>query len=164
MSDFNYHADLEIDRDSLDTEFLRQPGMYFRYSEALTQAEADRDHAKERLDVLWAQLDAAVRKNPARYGLDKVVEAAVNNAIVLQSVYQKAKQAYIELVKRASLLTAAVRAMVQRKDSLEGLARLAVAGYFAAPRAASAEQGVSMVESAREETRETIRQAFRRGK
>jgi len=129
MTDFNYHADLEIDRDSLDTEFLRQPGLYFRYSEALTDAEADRDAAKERLDVQWAQLDAAVRKNPARYGLDRVVEAAVNNAILLLPVYQKAKALYLEKVRRVSLLTAAVRAMVQRKDALEGLARLAVAGY-----------------------------------
>lgn len=133
MNTNTYDQDLAIDPDALDVEWLRQPARFMRYCELSAKARADVDRAKQNLDVIKATCDQAIRKNPAKYGLDKITEATVQSALFIDQSYKDGVTLLIQAQYEADLLAGAVRAFDQRKSALEGLVKLQGQGYFAAP-------------------------------
>lgn len=132
--DLNYEEDLAIDPHQLDEEWLKQPSLYMQYAHQSALSQKIRDKAKERLEVVRAQLDKKIRKDPGKYEVIKVTETTVANAILEQKEYQEAKQDFDELSYDANILQSAVRAFEQRKKALEGLVTLWVGNYFSGPK------------------------------
>ena len=132
----DYERDIQIDHNALDVEWVRQSELMYRYTKHAAQTRATMDEAKERLDVVKARLDAAIRENPPKYGLDgRVTEAAIQNAILLQREYEEASHEYAETRYENDIAQGAVRAIDQRKTALENLVRLLGMSYFAGPQA-----------------------------
>ena len=129
----DYEKDLQIDQDSLDQEWVYQPQLFFRYAREQVEAKARADAAKERVDVVKAELDGEVRAALQAAG-GKMTEAMVSAEIIQHHKYRTAMTEYMETAEEAGLLTAAVRAMDQRKSALENLVRLHGQEYFSAPR------------------------------
>lgn len=164
----DYTADLEIERDALDEEWLHQPNRYMYYAHQLAEAQRDADLAEEHLDVVRAEVDHEIRKDPESFGLEKVTEAGVKAKLPLQEKYRKALKRYIDCKYEAGLLASAVRAFDQRRAALENLVKLQGQGYFSQPRV-SGEDATQMEERTSRSADDRVRNAAedrlrRRGK
>lgn len=135
MEELDYVADIRIDPTALDVEWLRQADLMRKYATHAAATKMAMDDAKERLDVVKAQLDRDIRKDPSQFGLDKVTETAVQSTILLQEAYTQGNQAWSEARYENDIANAAVRAIDQKKTALENLVRLLTASYFAGPQA-----------------------------
>lgn len=132
--DLNYEQDITIDETALDVEWLDQPRKVFRYGKHLAHVNKELELSKESLNVVKAELDKAIRQNPAAYGIDKLTETQVSNAILLQDEYQAANKEMIDLRYEYEMAKVAFQAIAGRRDSLQNLTSLHGQQYFAGPR------------------------------
>ena len=133
--DINYEQDIRIDPNSLDVEWLEQPGLMRKYTIHSALMEKTKDEAKEKLDLMKAQIELNIRENPEKYGLAKITEAAVQSTVLLQEEYQEAAREYNDAKYEHNIAVGAVRSIDQRKTALENLVKLLGTSYFAGPKA-----------------------------
>jgi len=131
----DFEKDINIDEQALDVECLEQPRITLQYAKWVADMERKKDRAKERVDVVKAELDKDIRNNPDKYGLAKITEGAVQNTIILQPEYREAQEAYIEAKHESDIAKAAMRAVDTKKTALENLVKLFGLSYFAGPSA-----------------------------
>ena len=124
---------LQIDVLNLEKEWLNQAGLYMYWAEKAANARASYDKARYQQDKTEAEVATDVRLDPTKYGLDKVTETSISNAVKLSSAYEEASLARIEAYRRAEVLSKTVVALEQRKKALENLAYMASAGLNAQP-------------------------------
>lgn len=129
----NWKADVVINPDALDVEWAKQASLFGSYCVEQAKARDAADHAKEALNIKYAQLDLKVRSNPAVYGLDKPTEGGIRATIILDKDYQASAELLAKAQFNLEVMTAAVRALDQKKAALENLVRLAGQNYFAGP-------------------------------
>lgn len=129
----DYRAMMLVDADCLDREWLDHPGRYMEVVQNAVDARAEMDAAKDAMEVVAARLDAAIRAEPEKFGLSKVSESAVANAVLLQDEYQTARARYATARRTHALVDGAVSAFEHRKKALENLTQLTLQGYRAAP-------------------------------
>lgn len=129
----DYEKDVNIDPNSLDVEWLEQPNMMLKYGRIAAQTKLDMDKAKEKLEVVKAELDKDIRLNPEKYDIAKLTESVVASTILLQPEYKEASEAYIEATYEFNMARYAVQAISDRKDALENLVKLHGMLYFAGP-------------------------------
>ncbi len=130
----NYEYDIKIDHDSLDVEWLDQPELMMRYSHHQAECALELDKAKERLEVVKADLDKKIRSHPEKFDIAKVTETVVSNTIITQTKYTEAHQEMLTAKYDFDIARAAVSAIHGRKDALENLVRLHGMQYFAGPK------------------------------
>ncbi len=130
----DYETDIVIDESALDIEFLDQARLFMQYSRNEHATRRDMDYAKERLDLVKAKLDKAMRADPDKYDIARISEGAIINSILLQPEFEEANKAHIEAAYEYGVARAAVWAFDQRKTALENLVRLHGQQYFAGPR------------------------------
>ena len=134
LKDMNdYEKDMYINEDSLEIECLDQAVLMVKYTTQLAEAKKDRDQSKERLDVLYADLDLKIREDPEQFKLSKITEGAVRSAILMNEDYQKAQNKLDWANYEVNVLQGVVSAIDQRKSMIEGLIRLHGQQYFAGP-------------------------------
>ena len=129
-----YLDDLKIDKYRLDEEWQTQALKFCEWAEKEVEALYLKDKVKEQLDLVKAQLDSAVRKNPEVYGLEKVTEGAIQNVIFQHKDYMDVSRAYLDAIKEARILGVAREAFDHRKKALEKLTELFLSQYWAEPR------------------------------
>ena len=134
MKESDYTKDIEVNEGDLKEEWERQPGLYLHYSFKLASAERTRNKAKERLDVVRAELDRDIRKDPKEYGLEKTTETVIASTILTQDEFTETNETYIDKSYEVSVLQGVVRAFDHKKKALENLVSLHIAGYNAEPK------------------------------
>lgn len=134
MKDFDYERDVNIDADSLDTEWLEQPQLMLKYTRIEAEAKRNLGDAKARLDIIQADLDKAIRSNPDDFDLPKVTETAISNAIQSTEKYKEAQEEIRQAEYELNMAIGAVRSMYVKKEALENLVRLFGQQYFAGPK------------------------------
>jgi hypothetical protein len=109
--------DLPINESNITAEFIVQPELFAWWATVMELAKDLVAREKYRLDRLYAITDHNVRKfyNDNK---QKVTEKIVENEVITDEEYQKAKLEYLEAKKQLGLLLAGKEAMVQRKDML----------------------------------------------
>lgn len=125
----------EIDKNQLDLEWQRQPGLFHKYATQLADAKREFEQAKTATDVAAANADSIIRETPAKFGIEKVTEAAVKAAVVSHPGYARAVAKMHEARHAVDILQAAVTTLDHRKKALENLVDLRLADYFSEPRA-----------------------------
>jgi hypothetical protein len=130
----NYEKDVTIDEEGLDTEWLSQPRLMLTYGNHAAEKRKEVDIAKEKLDVVKAELDRKIRMEPSFFGLSKLTETVIQNTIIVQTKYTEASENYIEAKYELDMAMAAVRAIDQKKQALENLVKLHGQQYFAGPK------------------------------
>ena len=146
-------SDLTIDPYDLDNEWVKQPNLYGRYASMAADARRDFDEDKVQVDVVYAELDADIRRNPESYNLVKPTENSIKSAIPGQERYREAVQAMIDSRHHMDVVNAMVSALDHRKTALSKLVDLLLADYYSKPRASS---------GAKEETDEIEKRMARR--
>ena len=126
--EFDYEHDLEIDQFNLDREWVQQPNLFMKYSQAAAEADAEVKQLHEKLKVLRSELI-----------LESRTEGGAKNANEQEAYYRtkpafkKLKQKLIESEHEAQILQSTVFAFQQRKQALENLVKLHGQQYFSDP-------------------------------
>jgi len=113
----------------LDDEVVRQPVLFYTISEALTDALALRDGAKEDLAAVDAQMDSIWRRKLLKNDT-KITEKMVQNHVQCSPEHEKAFEAYLEAKTNADKLLALKEAFQQRSYMLRDLVSLYSANYY----------------------------------
>jgi hypothetical protein len=134
MGDFK--ENIKIDKYSLDLEFEKHPMLYHEFAMDMVGAEDEKDQAKDKLELLRAQLDVQIRDNPKKFGLEKITEAAISSTILQTNEYKEAQEYYNNTVSNLRILKIAVESLNQKKVALENLVKLYLGEYYSkeAPR------------------------------
>ncbi len=127
--------DIEVDENALDTEWVRHPRLYHQYCVKLADAKWRQDQAKAELELVEAELDKMIRKNPGDFGLEKVTEKSIEKCIPTEEEYLEKYQELINAKHTTQVLQAAVNALETKKSALENLVKLRLADYYSEPRA-----------------------------
>lgn len=139
-NDTTYHDDVMIQKGALDEQWERQPVLFLKWAERHAEALIESERAKTRMDVVKAELDKAMRLDPASFEMVKVTETAIDLAIRSHPKYVKAVEEYQDARLDALFLQAARDALWQKKEALENLTRLYCMGMTASPKAMWEEQ------------------------
>jgi hypothetical protein len=131
----NAGSEFQIRAHSLDKEWLSQPEIVHEYCTRMADAKRQLNDAKATLELVEAESDREIRLHPSRYGIDKLSEARIKNAVVLTESYREAYKELIERQHEHDVLQAAVTALEHKKRALENLVHLHGMDYFAEPRA-----------------------------
>jgi len=123
----------EINEHALDTEWKYQSTNYQKLSKLVAAATKIKDKEKEKLDLLCAELDTDIRKDPSKYGVEKITETVVKNAIVQIQDYGDQFAAYLDAKEDEQVLSGALKALEHKKKALEKLSELWIAGYYSEP-------------------------------
>ena len=134
MTHETYEQRSQIDNNALDVEWLEQPRKFVEISRESAHINAQYDRAKENIDVLKAEIGTRIRKDPEKYGIEKITEVQVSSAITLDTEFHKAQMDLIDLKEQVAIVAGAVKAFDQRKKALENLVTLYGQEYFAGPK------------------------------
>lgn len=120
---------LLIDKKRLDDAVTQQPSLFFEISEALAEAIAARDLAKEQLANVDADLDKDIRLQLETAG-KRATETIVASMVQADPEHQNSFNTYVDVKKKADILMALKDAFQQRGYMLRDLCQLYVANYF----------------------------------
>lgn len=129
----DYEKDVTIDVEALDVEWVEQSRLMLQYAKHAAKMKLEVDRAKERLDIVKAELDKAIRISPEDFGIIKLTESFVTSTIITQRGYMVANEEYLNAVYESNMAQGAVRAVEGKKTSLENLVKLHGQQYFAGP-------------------------------
>uniref|UniRef100_A0A6M3IPR3 Uncharacterized protein n=1 Tax=viral metagenome TaxID=1070528 RepID=A0A6M3IPR3_9ZZZZ len=147
---------LSIDLNALETEWINQPKLFFKYAKQLAGMKEKLDEVKGVVDLTKAELDSEIRENPEGFGIAKITETAISSAIIKSPKMLK-KQVELRTIKHeADILQAVVTALEQRKSALENLVKLHGQNYFSTP-VASGESKEAIETEKRKAVRKRIR-------
>ena len=139
--------DKQIDPDALDVEWLDQTNLFYKYSDALNQAMDEKndqkvtvDEKKEEFEILKAKIELEIRSAPEDFDLEKVTDASVKAALLMDDRYQQAmenlyeeKRTLNEIQSRVNKLYTDVTTISEKKVSLQEIGKLLTQQYFCAP-------------------------------
>lgn len=123
--------DLELDLLKLDEGWLSLPTLTYKWNAMSVEAEMDARNSKTELEQLRATLDARMRENPMDYGISKVTEASLTNAITIHPEVVKSTALFNQKDKLNKILKASGLALEAKRKALEGLTSLYQSSYFA---------------------------------
>lgn len=119
----------QIDRQNLDEELATQPSNFHKAAVRFARATAAALAAKAAFKVAEAEVSLDIRRNPAKYKLDKVTDKAIEFMTVLHLSYREAIKALNDAQHEEEVAKAAVDALTQKGHSLRGLVYLTGAEY-----------------------------------
>jgi len=146
---------LSFDKDNLDEEFLLFPMQIYRVGTEAVQAVAERDRAKQELEMIDAKLDARIRTSPEKYGIEKVSESAISKAIMVQADHIKAQETFSDYVTTASNLQTFHNSMRDKLTCMTYEFKAWESGYFSGRAASNRESkgaGEAAVEKSQRES------------
>ena len=132
-TDLNWDADVAIDQSALDVEWLEQAPLMMKYGRHMAECKNTMDFCKEQMDAMAADLDFRIRENPAKFGLAKLTEPGIKQAVLLAEEYHLAQADYSAARNEYEMAKVALNAIECRKTALENLVKLHGQMYFAGP-------------------------------
>ena len=129
----NFEKDVHINEQELDLEALNQPKLTLMYGKYKVECETEMKKAKERFELIKAELRNDIRTNPNKYGLDKVTIPIVEDAVLTCDKYKKALEIYRQAEEQWEMAKIAYYAIQDKKESLSMLIKLLSADYFKGP-------------------------------
>lgn len=129
----NYEQDMTIDPDALDVEWIEQPRLMLRYAKHASEMKREVEQAKEKLDIIRADLDKKIRIAPEKFGIVKLTESVISSTIITQEEFKTGNEEFLEVAYEANMAQGALRALEGKKAALENLVKLHGQQYFAGP-------------------------------
>lgn len=131
-SEFDFEKDLSINKFRLDEECLSHSSVYFRYSEACSEAKAKVAKVKDNLELVKAERSVEIREELSK-GDKKVTEALITASVLKDEAVLVATNKLRKAEDVFSKLSVAVSAFEHRKSELDNLVKLYCSGYFSMP-------------------------------
>lgn len=121
----------DIDEFDLVNEWKKQPKFFLHYAEQLADARRDFEQVKAEREIVRAETDREIRKDPKKFGLEKITETVIENTITLNVTYQRINSKWLETKGKVDTLQAIVDGLDHRKRALEKIVDLFLSGYYA---------------------------------
>lgn len=118
---------LLINKHALDDEIIRQSQLYSDISDYAVQAEAERDAAKEDLEVVDAKLDIKWRK---KLKDEKSTETMFKNLVKTDPEHEKAFDVWLAAKSNADEMNNLKNSFLQRSNMLRTLGQLYTSNYW----------------------------------
>lgn len=135
MKSDNFLKDLDIDKYNLDEELIRHPQLYVEWALKAAEASEDKDQAKKDLELVKAEVESRIRKNPKKFGIaDKATETAIRTAVTLHLKTRRYDDIYLKAIHNERVLSKIEKSFSHRKSSLEGLVQLDLRLHFVEPK------------------------------
>lgn len=135
----DFQSFVHIDEGALDVEWRNQPARYLEVAEAQSDAAAEVSRLVDRLESAESELGGMIRANPEMYGITKLTDPAVKEAVSSSERVKRLKDEIIEAKRTQSRLSGLLAAMDHRRRALENLVELWARNYHSEPRPISAE-------------------------
>ena len=153
-----YRNRLKIDRYKIVEECEQQAQLYMDWALAAAKAEIETKEAENALELVKGQIEKKIRRNPERYGIEKITESAVKAEINGNVKVKKYFRRYLKALSDEKVLKRAEKAYAQRKGMCESIAHLNVQLHFAEPSSRlSTEEHKEIDSSARKEILRNLR-------
>ena len=120
---------LQINDLELDRECVHLPSQYGRAAFNSAETGRDIDELKAELDVVEAEKAVSIRKDPERFGLEKLTEGVIKELIIMDPKVIKLQKQIRELDHKLAMEKALLAALDVKKHSLKNLVELHIAGY-----------------------------------
>ena len=127
----DFRDDLRINKFKLEEECEKQPSLYGYWANELSDIRAEKDQAEDKLDLLEANVELNYRTNPPE-GM-KVTEATIKSMVESNAEIQKQKEIVRDKKSKLYHFETAVKALEQKKSSLDNLVTLFVKGFYSQP-------------------------------
>lgn len=108
--------------------------MYKSWAKKACKKRFEYDQAKANHEVLKAKVELEIRRDPDRFNLPKVTEDTIKSAIAVDQRLIDSEDNVLQLKLEAAELDVLVKALEQRKKSIEDLIQLFFRDYFAKPK------------------------------
>ena len=118
---------LLIDKHALDDELIRQSQLFSEIGDQAVMAGAERDAAKENLEVTDSRLDTEWRK---KLSTVKTTEKIINNHVKTDPRHEKAFELWLEAKSKADELENLQKSFLQRANMLKSLCQLYTSNYW----------------------------------
>jgi len=125
---FDYEADLHIDPNYLDAEFVNHSEMFMKYASEAARTKKVASLAEEKVKTVRSQIIMELKSSGEKY-----TESAIEANYRLDPRHIQAKEEQIEADYNADLMANAVFAFQSRKTALENLVRLYATSYNSGP-------------------------------
>ena len=120
-----------IDKYKLDDEWIAFDNDSDQISRDYAIAVHNRDTFKnETFDPYVAELDLEIRNDPARFGIKKLSEKAIQSTIDGDEQFIKYKLKLIDLDREVNVATGQNTALARRGKALENLTKLVLRDYY----------------------------------
>lgn len=147
---------LQINRLRLDDELCSIPEHIHTAATRLADAKLAVEAAGNALKLGEAQIGAALRESPARYGLgEKPTVDAIKGAIVMHPETQRLESEHREAQHALDLCWAVMNALNAKRDALQPLVRLFMNDYYSAPEPHAVEQAAAASAKATKAAKQT---------
>lgn len=129
IDDFDIETDLKINKYKLDEECLTHASTYNRYAEMTLKTKTELTKAKDKLSLITAQRNIAIREEIAKSG-SKVTEKMIESYLESDKEVLKAKKEVREIEEVNATFNAMLDSFDHRKSELDNLVKLYCAGYY----------------------------------
>ena len=144
------NTDFQFDAANLGEEWSRQPLLYMKYARAAADARREMDESKNVLEVVKSEIALSIRNDHGSYGLIKVTEALLIQAVQCHADVKAAMEEVVDARHSYEVLLAAVGSMDHKKKALENAVSLFLAGYYSEPKAKEGDrEGIEEIEKTR---------------
>ena len=129
INDFDIKTDLKINKYKLDEECLTHASTYNRYAEIATKSKTELTKAKDKLSLITAQRNIAIREEIIKSG-SKVTEKMIESYLETDKEVLKAKKEVREAEEVNATFNSMLDSFDHRKSELDNLVKLYCAGYY----------------------------------
>ena len=130
----DFEKDIAIDKFKLDIEWEHQPTLFAYYARKNAEAIAERDRVWQNIKVVKAELMAKILNFHKEQGSKKPTDVAIDAEIRNSDEHKDASENLIDANENVALTDAAKWAIQQKRDALENMVKLFLAGYWADPK------------------------------
>ena len=131
---YNYAQEIKINPIEIERELIDQPELFMKYAELHADAIQEKDRQKQKLDLLYSELEAEVRSNYMSYFTRKPTENQIKSWIAIHPRYVKAQEIYSNTCRNVNVTAGAKEAFAQRRFILGNIVSMKIAGIFSDPK------------------------------
>ena len=147
MEELDINTDKIIEPDELDIQWVEQPSLFYKYSDALDAANTEKNNLKlevekqeKHLEKVKAEVELEIRNDPKAFDLEKATDASVKAAVIIDPRTQKSQDKLFALKKELNTAQDKVNkgftwvnTISEKKISLSNLGGLLNQQYFSSP-------------------------------
>ena len=125
-----WHDRLAINLQNLHQDVANHAVLYAEIAGTGAELKASAHQAKSQLDLAKAEMSAAIRAQPEKYGVPKVTEASIQAALVVNDRVREAEQEYLDAQCEYESVSVIVTAFEHRRSMLNNEVQLHAADYW----------------------------------
>lgn len=162
MEDRDPKAEIKINKFALEEALEEQADLFLDWATEHADAVGKRNELKHELDEkIRPKLDLEIRKNPRKFGLEKITESVVNSTILQDEMYSTVSEKLMKANNQVNRLLAVRDAFCHRQSSLKYLVELWTRNYYGQNVGGNGDS-VKMENRASEGQRKTVEKSIRR--